>query len=104
MKKIIIIFAIVFFCTSCADNMKFTAINENGESVVITAKPYGWANKSSRKIEGVEYKVNAGNIFWDVVLLETAIIPIWLTGWQFYEPVGIENEKIKIENGKIIKQ
>jgi hypothetical protein len=103
MKKLIILIAIIFISTSCADKMRFTAINENGESVVITAKPYGWANKSSRKIEGVEYRVNVGNIFWDVVLLETAIVPIWLTGWQFYEPVGLETGNIEIKNGKIIE-
>lgn len=66
---------------------------------MITAKPYGWAN-TKRRIEGVEYKVKGWNIFWDIVLIETVAVPIWLTGWQFMEPVGPEqnNSIVRVIN------
>jgi hypothetical protein len=64
------------------------------EGKQVTVEPYGWANQEAQYNDKVIYQVNAGNIFWDVVLIETAVVPIWLTGWQFYEPVKVKPENI----------
>jgi hypothetical protein len=113
MKKIgvvLIVLCSILCFSNCADSKTFTAkveetktIYHNGvakDTIVISektivAKPYGWAN-SRKRIEGVEYKVKGWNIFWDVVLSETIAVPIWLTGWQFFEPVGPEQNNSKI--------
>lgn len=88
--KYILVFLAIVLLTSCADSQDFQV---NGQ--VINAKPYGWANRDSRKIEGVVYEVNGGNIVWDIILCETIVVPIWLTGWQLYEPVAIGSTKFK---------
>jgi hypothetical protein len=72
--------------TSCADSKTFT----DNKGIEFTAEPYGWADYNEVKIDIVIYKPCIGNIVWDVLLSETVAIPIWLTGWQFYEPVGLK--------------
>lgn len=47
----------------------------------------------TKKIEGVTYE--AGNIVWDVIAVETIVIPIWLTGWELYEPVSFVEPNVK---------
>lgn len=98
----IILFALVF--VSCANSKTFTVPDENGQDVTFIAKPYGWANADDCKIEGVEYEVNVGNVVWDILLVETIVVPIYLSGWQLYEPVGLSTinpHKITIVDGVI---
>jgi len=89
MKKIFAIFgALLILMASCADSKTFTVQDpETNVTTQITAKPYGWMN-DSRKIEGVEYDVCVGNIVWDILLVETVVVPVVLTGVAFYEPVN----------------
>lgn len=42
----------------------------------------------SNKIEGVTYEACFENIVWDIVAIETVIVPVWLTGQELYEPVS----------------
>ena len=49
---------------------------------------YGLINESEMKNPGVEYKISAGNVVWAVVLCETVVAPIYLFGFDLYEPVG----------------
>ena len=84
MKKFIVLFMMVLAMMSCADSKTF----ERADGTKFVAEPYGWANYQSNKIDGVVYEVCAGNIFWDVITVETIFIPVWLTGWELYEPVS----------------
>ena len=84
MKKFIVLFMMVLAMMSCADSMTF----ERADGTKFVAEPYGWANYQSNKIDGVVYEVCAGNIFWDIITVETIFIPVWLTGWELYEPVS----------------
>lgn len=102
MKKLLIILTILIISTSCADSKYFKVKNEFGETETILVKPYGFANMND-KIEGIEYEPSIGNIVLDVLFLETIVVPIYLIGWQYYEPVGLETENYKIVDGKIIK-
>jgi len=90
MKKLFFII-IVLICASCAENKTFSVKTENGELKTIKVEPYGLANKET-KIDGVEYQICVGNVLLDVVFSETLIIPIYLIGWELYEPVKLVSQ------------
>lgn len=88
MKKLIYLLSItILTLSSCADSK---TLELNGR--VKTFEPYGWADYQNIKNDSIIYKVNVGNIVWDVLLSSTIVVPIWLTGWQFYEPYKIKSE------------
>lgn len=62
MKKFIVLFMMVLAMMSCADSKTF----ERADGTKFVAEPYGW----------------------DIVAIETVIVPVWLTGWELYEPVS----------------
>ncbi len=92
MKKLIIIlfFSIVLFA-SCAKSKTF----QISEYEYLKAEPYGWVNMDANKIDGVVYQVNAGNVIWSIIAIETVIIPVWLTGWKLFEPVRYDPNLLK---------
>lgn len=73
---------------SCADNYKYT--DKNGEQKI--AKTYGWADYKENHAKGIEYEVCIPNVVFSVIFFETGIVPIWLTGWELFEPIGVEGE------------
>lgn len=85
MKKLfgLLLIAIIAL-SSCADSKTF----ERADGTKFVAEPYGWANYQSNKIEGVTYEACFENIVWDIVAIEIVIVPVWLTGWELYEPVS----------------
>jgi hypothetical protein len=92
MKKILlIVFAAALLFSSCANEKTLTL---NGQTK--TFEPYGWADCQDIKNDSVKYKLNVGNVVWDVLLFETIIVPICLTGYQAYEPVCVKPEFVKI--------
>ena len=105
MKKLLsVLFISLILFASCADSKTFTLPNDEGKQESIKVEPYGLFN-TNKKVNGIEYKVCVGNIVWDVILVETIIVPVWLIGWQFYEPVGLAPDyKIRIVDGVIIKE
>jgi len=100
MKKITAVFlAVMMVClmtfSGCSDSKNINAkveVTKNGETQVenrtIKAKPYGFMN-TSRKIDGVEYKVKGWDVFWSIVLIETVVGPILILGLDIMEPVGL---------------
>lgn len=86
MKKILsILFVVLIMVSSCASPKTFVI---DGQKTQI--KPYGWANKESRYNEKVIYEVSFGNIVWSVLGIETIVLPVWLTGWQLFEPTRLK--------------
>lgn len=83
MKKFILFLLSVIILSSCADDKTFT----RKDGTKFTAEPYGWANYQTKKIEGVKYECCLGNVIWGIVGFETIIVPVWLSGWELYEPV-----------------
>ena len=85
MKKLfgLLLIAIIAL-SSCADSKIF----ERADGTKFVAEPYGLANYQSNRIEGVTYEACFENIVWDIVAIETVIVPVWLTGWELYEPVS----------------
>ena len=91
MKKLVSLLTTVIILSSCADSKTF----EKADGTKFVAQPYGWANYQTRKVDGVKYEVCFGNVAWSVVGLETIIVPLWLTGWELYEPVSFVEPNIK---------
>ena len=58
-----------------------------------TAEPYGWADSKKLYNPNVTYEVSVGNVVWSVILSETIIMPIWLTGWRIKVPVKYKPSK-----------
>ena len=79
---ILILLVAIAGCGGCADSKTF----ENG-GVPFVAEPYGPANETARKIDGVVYEVSAGNVVLSIIFCETLFVPVWLVGWDLYEPV-----------------
>lgn len=92
MKKLfgLLLIAIIAL-SSCADSKTF----ERADGTKFVAEPYGWANYQTKKIEGVTYEACIDNIVWGVIAVETIGIPIWLTGWELYEPVSFVEPNVK---------
>lgn len=85
MKKILaIIISCCLLFISCANSKTFTIDDKH-----VTVQPYGWMNKSEKN-ENVNYKICTGNIVWSVILSETIIAPILLTGLGLYEPESVK--------------
>jgi len=83
MKKFLLsCIVILLLLTSCADSKQFEI---DGKQV--TVEPYGWFD-TTQKNDSINYKVNAGNVIWSIVLCETVAVPILLTGNELWEPVS----------------
>lgn len=93
MKKLnlfaLLLISATLLLSSCADSKTFTI---NGEKV--TVQPYGPADEDVLKNENVVYQVCVGNVILDVIFCESIFVPVWLIGWQLYEPVALKKEAI----------
>lgn len=87
MKKLFLLIAITLIISSCADEKTLT-LNGRNE----TFEPYGWADYDELKNDSIYYKVCIGNVVWSVIGCETVIAPIWLTGWDLYEPIKVKEQ------------
>ena len=96
MKKLIILIMSALMICSCAESKKF----RKQDGSVFTAKPYGWANYQTNKIEGVKYEINAPNMVLSLIFVETMIAPVLITGYNLFEPVFYtESDTTEINNG-----
>ena len=91
MKKLLLIFCAIVMLSSCADEKTF----KRSDGTEFTAEPYGWMNQSKR-IDGVSYDINVGNMVWNVLTVESVLVPTILTGIQLYEPVSYIEPKDKL--------
>lgn len=104
MKKItLLLITLSVLFASCAKNKTFYL--ENGKEITkeqyymrdsterIIAVPYEWANQNL-KDDRVIYQVCICNVILDILFVETIIMPVYGTGCELYEPVGLkENTK-----------
>lgn len=90
-KLILLFFALTFF--GCAEEAGFTIDNKT-----VIVEPYGWADYQNLKNDSIIYKVNVGNVILSCVFCQTIVVPVWLTGWQLYEPV----RKVEPKNKGIV--
>ncbi len=48
---------------------------------------YGLANSDSHKDPKILYEISAGSVIWAIILSETIIVPVYIIGWDLYQPV-----------------
>lgn len=89
MKKILLAVLAVMLLASCADNKTF----KKSDGTTVVAVPYGWMDKE-RAIDGVQYEICTSNVVLSVILGETVVAPIMLTGLELWEPVSYTEPKI----------
>ena len=82
MRKLVTVLVTIILLTSCADSKEFTIDGKKQ-----TIEPYGWFDLEAKN-DSINYKVNVGNVIWSVVLVETVVAPILITGDQLFEPVS----------------
>ena len=85
MKKLLVLMCSILLLSSCSHEKSFKT--DNGP---VIATGYGIANEEAKKIPNVVYSVSAVNVFWAVIFIETIFVPVYVVGWELYEP-----EKLK---------
>lgn len=85
MKKFIVLLGLVLVLFGSCAQSKVLTVNVDDVPTSATFKPIGWATLSDRNPD-VKYKVSIGNVVWSVLLCETLVVPVVLTGWYLLEP------------------
>ena len=76
--KLIILALLALILMSCAD-----AKTIDGK----TYQNYGFMNQED-KSDSIQYKASLGSLVVGVVFFETIVVPIYVFGYDFYEPVA----------------
>ncbi len=80
-KQIAIVLALALLLIGCAEHKTI-----NG----VTYLPYGLLNQEENKNPAITYEVPIENLIVGALLCETIIIPIYIVGWDLYEPVAVK--------------
>lgn len=62
-----------------------------GNDKTIDGKNYptfGIANDGSHRDPNIQYEISAGSVVWAILLSETIVFPVYIIGWDLYQPVG----------------
>lgn len=54
----------------------------------VTYDTYGLLSADEKRNPDIQYEIVWGNVFWSIVLFETAIAPIYFFGFSIFEPVA----------------
>jgi hypothetical protein len=87
MKKVfksVFFILLVVLLTSCADEK---TINN------VTYEPYGFLNEEIVKNDSVMYQVSPWAVFSGIVFCETIVVPVYIVGWELFEPVKLKEKK-----------
>lgn len=76
--KILISIIAALALTACAK-----PIQKNGKIY----EPYGLVNEESRKSPDVKYEISFGSVVVAIVFCESIIAPIYIVGWDLYQPL-----------------
>lgn len=84
MKKLLFTFLTLtsLLFVSCADDKTIGNV---------TYKPYGLANEETVKDVNVKYQLSAGSVICAIIFSETIIVPVYVIGWDLYEPVKLND-------------
>jgi hypothetical protein len=87
LKLLFVVCVIGVLFASCAQPK--TLKTKSGE--YIDVQPFGWANEDSQKNDSVIYQINGGNVALSIIFSEIIVVPVYITGWELYEPVRFKN-------------
>jgi hypothetical protein len=57
---------------------------------VIDGKHYetfGVANEETHRDPNIQYELSASSVIWAIILCETIVVPVYIIGWDLYQPV-----------------
>ncbi len=61
-----------------------------GNDKTIDGKHYetfGIANETANRDPAILYEVSAGSVIWAIILSETIVFPVYIIGWDLWQPV-----------------
>ena len=48
---------------------------------------FGIANQEAQRDPNVIYEISAGSVIWGIILCETIVVPVYIIGWDLWQPV-----------------
>ena len=78
MKNLIALMLLSLALVGCAESK---SINNK------VIPPYGLFNEQAEKVPGVVYEISAPNIIVAIIFCETIVVPVYIFGWNMYQPV-----------------
>lgn len=78
MKKILLSLVILLALSSCAEKKMIDGV---------MYKPFGLANEETHRVDTIQYEISAGSVIVAIILSETIIAPVYIIGWDLWEPV-----------------
>jgi hypothetical protein len=60
-----------------------SSFHSNGK----TYEPYGLVNQNTQKSDKACYEISFADVAMGVIFIESIIVPIYIVGWDMYEPV-----------------
>ena len=91
MKKLIPCLLVIFLFTSCADSKTI-----DGKEY----RPYGLLNSDLYKNDSIQYHVSGWALFSGIIWIETVVVPVYVFGYNLWEPVGKKSEFINTNPNK----
>lgn len=58
-------------------------LRDNGKEVSV----YGFFNQEARQNKNYVYEVSAGSVICGILFCQTIIVPIYVIGWDLFQPV-----------------
>ena len=56
----------------------------------VTYHAYGLVNQDDVKNPKIRYEVSAMHVVVGILYCETVIVPVYIVGWDLWEPVGVK--------------
>lgn len=73
--------------TMLAAALCLTACGNNKTINGTDAPTYGLLNQDANKRADVVYEVSFGSVVCAILFIETAIVPVYIVGWDLWQPV-----------------
>lgn len=77
-KKIAIMVTMAVMLAACGNDKDINGVNYG---------TCGAINADTCKDPKIVYEVSAGSVVWAIVLFETVVFPVYIIGWDLYQPV-----------------
>jgi len=85
MRKFLIIFALALSLISCGNDK--TIDNKNYQT-------FGIVNQDIARDPNIVYEISAGSVIWGIILSETIIVPVYIIGWDLWQPVRAKSTTV----------